>query len=197
MLPGMQSDTGPAAPSELGGGVGLVFVAVVLCALFTGGALGVVATRAEPATPAGPAARPVAGPGAPVPAAAARGRITTRFKELVRLRGVALRERDPRLLQSVWAPGSPGLRRDQAEVERLRSRDRRWDGLRLPVRVFNAYSPRDGHWMVIARLGRSRSELVASTTGAPLRTVPAATAVYRCPMAKVDGRWLLVDLAPS
>src|SRR3982751_707192 len=99
------SSTGPSAESA----GGLTFVAVVLVCLFVAGALGVVATR-RPAPPAAatqePAATAVASES---PAGLARIRIVTRFKELMLLREIALRERDRGLLASIYTPGAAGL----------------------------------------------------------------------------------------
>jgi hypothetical protein len=192
----MPTDPRPDPPHEPGGAVGLVFVGTVLCLLFTAGGLGVLATRAPPAAPPGPATRSSAAVARPDATAAARGRIAARFHRLVRLRETALRERDPALLSSVWAPGSPGLARDRAELDRLRANGRRWDGLHLPVTVLDAYR-RGRDWMVVARLGRSQAELVAAASGTPIRTVAAADATYHCPLVQVGDRWLLVSFAPS
>jgi hypothetical protein len=188
----MESEPRPPSPSaSTDSAVGLAFVAVVLLGLFTAGGLGVLVTRAADEPP-GPAPAMAAS----VPAAAVvRDRIYVRFKELVLLREIALRERDPLLLQSVYAPGASGLARDRAEIARLRRSGRRLDGLRLPVRVFNAYRPGGGRWVVIARLGRSPARLVTDS-GRPVRPVEGRDGVYRCTLVRRDGRWLLSRLTP-
>jgi hypothetical protein len=190
--------TGPDPPpsrASAGSAVGLTFVAVVLVTLFAAGAVGVVATRAS--APA-PAAEPE--PGTTLPPARAGGplrdQIVARFKELMLLREIALRERDPRLLESVYVPGAPGLARDRAEIARLRGADRRLDGLRLPVRVFDAVRPGDGSWVVIARLGRSPARLVTGS-GRQVKAVRGQAAVHRCTLVRRDGRWMLLRFAPA
>jgi hypothetical protein len=191
----MQTEPEPSpSRSSAGSAVGLTFVAVVLVGLFVAGALGVVATRTA-ATAAAPDPEPEVVTSAHT-AVLARDKIVVRFKELMLLREIALRERDPRLLESVYAPGARGLARDRAEIARLRDADRRLDGLRLPVRVFNAYRPGNGSWVVIARLGRSPARLVTGT-GRQVKAVRGSAAVYRCTLVRRDGRWMLMRFAPS
>ena len=194
----MQSEPDPSpSRSSAESAVGLAFVAIVLVSLFAAGALGVVATRAAGPTPASaPDPEPDAAPAPAQDAVLARDRVAARFKELMLLREIALRERDPRLLQSVWAPGVAGLAADRAEIERLRDADRRLDGLRLPVRVFNAYRPGDGSWVVIARLGRSAAREVTGS-GRQVRATRSSAAVYRCTVVGRDGSWRLLRLMRS
>jgi hypothetical protein len=193
----MQTDPDPSSGPSAESAVGLTFVAVVLVFLFVAGAVGVVATR-QPAPPAAATRQPEAttavasGPAASL----ARTRILARFKELMLLREIALRERDQGLLASVYAPGAAGLARDRAEIARLRSAGRRLDGLRLPVKVLNAYRPGNGTWVVIARVTRSPARLV-NGSGRPLRATRASAAVYRCVLVKRAGSWRVLRLARS
>jgi hypothetical protein len=191
----MQTERGPS-PSQPSaeGAVGLAFVAIVLVSLFAAGALGVVATRR---------AAPAPDPGTDPEAAAAssatlvvKDRIVSRFRELMLLREIALRERDPRLLESVFAAGAPGLTRDRAEIERLRDAGRRLDGLRMPVKVFDAYRPGNGTWVVVARLGRSPARLVTGS-GRQVRATQATAALYRCTLVQRNGSWRLLRFAPA
>ena len=194
----MQTDPDPSpSRSSAESAVGLTFVAVVLVSLFVAGSLGVVATR-EAASAADQAQEP--GGGTPVatatPAALVRQRIVDRFRELMLLREIALRERDRRLLESVYAPGAAGLARDRAEIARLRSSGRRLDGLRLPVKVFEAHRAGDGTWVVIARIGRSPARLV-TRSGRQVRATRASAAVYRCNLVRRGGSWRILGLVPS
>jgi hypothetical protein len=194
----MQSESDPSpSRSSAESAVGLAFVAIVLVSLFAAGALGVVATRAAGSAPAAaPDPEPDAATASARDAVLARDRIVARFKELMLLREIALRERDPRLLESVWASGAAGLAADRAEIERLRDADRRLDGLRLPVRVFNAYRPGDGSWVVIARLGRSAAREVTGS-GRQVRATRSSAAVYRCTVVRRDGSWRVLRLVRS
>jgi hypothetical protein len=194
----MQSEPDPSrSRSSAESAVGLAFVAIVLVSLFAGGALGVVATRAAGSAPAAaPDPEPDAATAPAQGAVLARNRVVARFKELMLLREIALRERDPRLLESVWAPGVAGLAADRAEIERLRDAGRRLDGLRLPVRVFNAYRPGDGSWVVIARLGRSAAREVTGS-GRQVRATRSSAAVYRCTVVRRDGSWRVLRLVRS
>jgi hypothetical protein len=194
----MQSKPEPShSRSSADSAVGLAFVAIVLVSLFAAGALGVVATLAASSTPApAPDPEPDAATASAQGAVLARDRVVARFKELMLLREIALRERDPRLLESVWAPGVAGLVADRAEIERLRGADRRLDGLRLPVRVFNAYRPGDGSWVVIARLGRSAAREVTGS-GRQVRATRSSAAVYRCTVVRRDGSWRVLRLVRS
>ncbi len=193
----MQTDPEPS-PSEPSAesAVGLTFVAVVLVSLFLAGSLGVVATRQRaPATEAGQETDATST--APVTRTALhRDRVVARFRELMLLREIALRERDRRLLESVYAPGAGGLARDRAEIARLRSSGRRLDGLRLPVKVFDAYRPGNGTWVVVARVGRSPARLVTGS-GRQVRATRASAAVYRCTLVRRDGSWRLLRLVRS
>jgi hypothetical protein len=188
-------DPDPASRrASVGSAVGLAFVAVVLVGLCTAGALGVVVTRTAAEDPAPePERAAVASAQEAVPV---RDQVVARFEELMLLREIALRERNPWLLESVYVQGAPGLARDRAEIERLRRSDRRLDGLRLPVEVVDADPLRDGRWLVVAELGRSPARLVTGS-GRQVKAVKGSAAVYRCTLAKQDGRWLLLGLARS
>jgi hypothetical protein len=177
--------------------VGLAFVAIVLVSLFAAGTLGVLATRVNTSTPDAaqdPQVTAVAS-ASTTTTTPVRNRITARFRELMLLREIALRERDPRLLESVYAPGAPGLAKDRAEIARLRSAGRRLDGLRLPVKVFDAYRAGDGTWVVVARVGRSPARLVTGS-GRQVRATRATADVYRCILVQRAGSWRLLRLAP-
>jgi hypothetical protein len=190
--PDPDPSTGPSAESA----VGLTFVAVVLVCLFVAGALGVIATR-QPAPSTAATQEPEATAVASESTASlARTRIVTRFKELMLLRGIALRERDQGLLASVYTPGAAGLDRDRAEIARLRSARHRLDGLRFPVKVLNAYRPGNGTWVVIARVTRSPARLVTGS-GRPVRATRASATVYRCVLVQREGSWKVLRLVPS
>jgi hypothetical protein len=183
----MESDPRPPSSSpRTDSAVGLAFVGAVLLVLFAAGGLGVLATTAAGDQPQ-PAAPRVTRPQVPV---ALRERIFARFKELVLMRQIALRERDPQLLGSVYAPGAPGLASDRAEIDRLRRAGQRLEGLRLPVKVFNAYRPGGGRWVVIARMHRTGARLVTES-GRPVGTVAGSSDVCRCTLVNRGGQWLL------
>jgi len=186
----------PPDPSSAESAVGLAFVAIVLVSLFVAGALGVVATRQ-----AGSAGDPGQEPEQTAVASASttalgRNLIVSRFRELVLLREIALRERDTGLLASVYVPGAAGLAVDQAEIARLRSSGRRLDGLRLPVKVLDATRQGNGSWVVVARIGRTPARLVTGS-GRQVRATRASTAVYRCTLVKRHGSWRLLRLVRS
>jgi hypothetical protein len=192
----MQTDPGPSYGRSAESAVGLTFVAVVLVGLFVAGALGVVATR-RPAPAADPAQEPEStAVAAASTAEVVRDRMVSRFKELMLLREIALRERDQGLLASVYAPGASGLARDRAEIARLRSAGRRLDGLRFPVKVLKAYRSGNGTWMVIARVTRSPARLVTGS-GRPVRATRARAAVYRCVLVNREGSWRVLRLVRS
>ncbi|MDF2742735.1 MAG: hypothetical protein K0S88_4111 [Actinomycetia bacterium] len=192
----MQTEPDPSpSQSSAESAVGLTFVALVLVTLFAAGSLGVIATRQQAAA-RDPGQEPSTGAVAAASTAVAKDRIVSRFRELMLLREIALRERDPLLLASVYAPGAPGLARDRAEIARLRSSGRRLDGLRLPVKVFNAYRPGNGRWVVIARVGRSPARLVTGS-GRQVRATRASAAIYRCTLVERNGSWRLLRLTRS
>jgi hypothetical protein len=192
----MQTDPEPSPfQSSAESAVGLTFVAIVLVSLFVAGSLGVVATR-HVGSARDPGQETDATAVGATPAALVRDRIVSRFRELMLLREIALRERDPLLLDSVYAQGATGLASDQAEIARLRSSGRRLDGLRLPVRVFDAKRTGDGRWVVVARVGRSPARLVTGS-GRQVRATRATAAVYRCTLVQRDGSWRILRLTPS
>jgi hypothetical protein len=193
----MQTNPEPSPdPSSAESAVGLAFVAIVLVSLFAAGALGVVATRQ-----AGSAGDPGQEPEQTAVASASttalgRNLIVSRFRELVLLREIALRERDTGLLASVYVPGAAGLAADRAEIARLRSSGRRLAGLRLPVKVLDATRRGNGSWVVVARIGRTPARLVTGS-GRQVRATRASTAVYRCTLVERHGSWRLLRLARS
>jgi hypothetical protein len=191
----MQTDPDPSSGPSAESAVGLTFVAVVLVCLFVAGALGVVATR-QPARSAATAEPEATAVAAESTAGLAGTRIVTRFKELMLLREIALRERDQGLLASVYAPGAAGLARDRAEIARLRSAGRRLAGLRLPVKVLEAYRPGNGTWVVLARVTRSPARLVTKS-GRPVRATRASAATYRCTLVQREGSWRVLRLDRS
>jgi hypothetical protein len=193
----MQTEPDPSPPStaEAESAVGLAFVAIVLVSLFVAGTLGVLATR-ELAQSADPGQETDATTVAATPAALVRDRIVSRFRELMLLREIALRERDRLLLDSVYAPGAEGLARDGAEIARLRSSGRRLDGLRMPVKVLQARRSGTGSWLVVARVSRSPARLVTGS-GRQVRATRASAAVYRCTLVKRDGSWRILRFARS
>ena len=192
----MQTDPEPSPfQSSAESAVGLTFVAIVLVSLFVAGSLGVVATR-HVGSARDPGQETDATAVGATPAALVRDRIVSRFRELMLLREIALRERDRLLLDSVYAPGAVGLARDQGEIARLRSSGRRLDGLRLPVRVFDAKRTGDGRWVVVARVGRSPARLVTGS-GRQVRATRATAAVYRYTLVQRDGSWRILRLTPS
>jgi hypothetical protein len=192
----MQTDPEPSPfQSSAESAVGLTFVAIVLVSLFVAGSLGVVATR-HVGSARDPGQETDATAVGVTPAALVRDRIVSRFRELMLLREIALRERDRLLLDSVYAQGATGLATDQAEIARLRSSGRRLDGLRLPVRVFEAKRTGDGRWVVVARVGRSPARLVTGS-GRQVRATRATAAVYRCTLVQRDGSWRILRLTPS
>jgi hypothetical protein len=175
----------------------LAFVAIVLVSLFVGGSLGVVATRgAGTSADPGQEAEGIAVASTSTAAMRVRDRIVSRFSELMLLREIALRERDPGLLESVYAPGAAGLVRDRAEIARLRDSGRRLDGLRMPVKVFSAHKPGNGSWVVIARVGRSSARLVTGS-GRQVKATRASAVVYRFTLVRQDGSWRVLRFAPS
>ena len=193
----MQTNPEPSPdPSSAESAVGLAFVAIVLVSLFVAGSLGVVATRQ-----AGSAGDPGQEPEQTAVASASttalgRNLIVSRFRELVLLREIALRERDTGLLASVYVPGAAGLAADRAKIARLRSSGRRLDGLRLPVKVLDATRQGNGSWVVVARIGRTPARLVTGS-GRQVRATRASTAVYRCTLVERHGSWRLLRLARS
>jgi hypothetical protein len=192
----MQTDPDPSYGRSAESAVGLTFVAIVLVGLFVAGALGVIATR-RPAAAADPGQEPEStAVAAASTAEVVRDGMVARFKELMLLREIALRERDQGLLASVYAPGASGLARDRAEIARLRSSGSRLDGLRLPVKVFSAHRLGNGRWVVIARLGRSPARLVTGN-GRPGRATHASAATYRCTLVKQQGSWRVLSLVRS
>ena len=193
----MQTNPEPSPdPSSAESAVGLAFVAIVLVSLFVAGSLGVVATR-QAASAADPGQEPEQTAVASASTTAlGRNLIVSRFRELVLLREIALRERDTGLLASVYVPGAAGLAADRAEIARLRSSGRRLAGLRLPVKVLDATRQGNGSWVVVARIGRTPARLVTGS-GRQVRATRASTAVYRCTLVKRHGSWRLLRLATS
>ena len=193
----MQTDSDPSPQSSAESAVGLTFVAVVMVSLCVAGSLGVVATRqSAPAADGAQETEAIAVASASTADLRARDRIVTRFTELMLLREIALRERDPSLLNSVYAPDAAPLAKDRAEIARLRSSNRRLDGLRMPVKVLDVLRPGNGTWVVIARVGRSPARVVTGT-GRQVRSTNATAVVYRCTLVRQNGSWQVLRLVQS
>lgn len=193
----MQTDSDPSPQSSAESAVGLTFVAVVLVSLCVAGSLGVVATRQPaPAADGAPETEAIAVASAATADLRARDRIVTRFTELMLLREIALRERDPSLLNSVYAPRATGLVRDRTEIARLRSSGRRLDGLRMPVKVLDVFRAGNGTWVVVARVSRSSARLVTGT-GRQVRSTRATATTYRCTLVQQNGSWQVLRLVST
>lgn len=189
----------PQPRRDSGALVGLLFVGLVMTLLFSGGAFGVLVTRA---TSTAATTEPVLVGPPPTLAtdptlATVHDHVVRRFRQIIALRQTALVERDEGVLQTIYVPGSPNLRRDREEIRGLLEGHRRWDGLILPASVFRAYQLDSRRWMVIAQLGRSGARL-ETDSGALLRQVPAAEAVYWCTMLDDPVRgWRLDRMVPA
>jgi hypothetical protein len=166
--------------------VGLFFVGLVLVALFSSGAAGVVATRTSVPTQTTIASVE----------SAERAEVTARFQQIMALRQQALRKRDLGLLRGIYTPDSPQLRRDRTEIQTLRRKRERWVGLELPVSILKASADSSRRWTIVALLGRSDARLETSS-GELIRKVDGNRQVYWCSMVKDPGRgWLVYQLVP-
>ena len=193
----MQTELDSSPQSSAESAVGLTFVAIVLVSLFVAGSIGVVATRrSAPAADGAQETEAIAVAAAATADLRARERIATRFAELMLLREIALRERDPSLLNSVYAPSAAALARDRGEIARLRSSGRRLDGLRMPVKVLDVLRPGNGTWVVIARVSRSSTRVVTGT-GRQVRATKATAVTYRCTLVRQNGSWRILRLVRS
>jgi hypothetical protein len=182
-------------PSQGGNAAtGLIFVGVVLAALFAAGIAAVVAGepgRQAAATAPGPATGTAAASGP----AGRRNEVANRLAELVRLRDTALARRDPALLARVYVRGCVNRRYDQAAINQLRSGHVRWLGLRSTVEVLDATQTGAGRWTLVAAVSRAGARLVTDG-GRPLRAVPAQRRVLRFTMLRLpDSRWALLGIA--
>jgi hypothetical protein len=176
----------PSTSARADSAVGLAFVGTVLLALFACGALGVLATAEAARRPAAPPTRTTH----PPVSADLRERIFARFQELVLLRQIALRERDPLLLGSVYAPGArPGRRprRDRPATPRRAAPARPaaagQDLQRLPARRRalggdRPHAPLPGH-------AGDRAGHAAADRGGQRRRVPLHPGQPRRPLGAV------------
>jgi hypothetical protein len=166
--------------------VGLFFVGLVLVALFSSGAAGVVATRTSVPTETTTASVE----------SAERAEVTARFQQIMALRQQALRRRDLSVLRAIYTPDSPQLRRDRTEIQTLWRKHERWVGLQLPVSILKASADSDRRWMIVALLGRSDARLETSS-GELIRKVDGNRQVYWCSLVKDPGKgWLVYQLVP-
>jgi hypothetical protein len=166
----------------------MFFVGLVLVALFSSGAAGVLATRT--AAPPEPTSSPRA------VESAERAEVTARFQQIMRQRQDALTRLDLDLLHGIYTPDSPQLRKDRNEIQTLRRKRERWVGLVLPVSVLQARAESSRRWTVVALLGRSDTRL-ETNSGELIRKVEGNRQVYWCSMVKDPGKgWLLFKLTP-
>jgi hypothetical protein len=161
-------------------------VGLVLVALFSSGAAGVIATRT--ATPTETTVNSAE--------SAERAVVTARFKQIMGLRQQALRRLDPSILRGIYTPDSPQLRKDRTEIQTLRRKQERWIGLVLPVSILKASVDSSRRWTIVALLGRSDARLETSA-GDLIRKVEGNRQVYWCTLVRDPGRvWLLSKLVP-
>ena len=158
----------------------------MLVVLFSSAAAGVMATRtgAPTQTTTNPAQ------------ARERAEVTSRFTRIMAVRQRALLLRDMTLLRDIYTPDSPQLHKDRTEIKALRTKHRRWVGMRLPVQVLKATEVSSRRWTVVALLGRSDARLEFES-GELIREVPGNRQVYWCTLIKDPAKgWLLYNLVP-
>ena len=66
----------------------------------------------------------------------------------------------------------------------------------MPVKVFGAYRPGNGSWVVIARVSRSPARLITGS-GRQVRATRASANVYRFTLVRQNGSWRVLRFAPS
>ncbi|HEY2960010.1 MAG TPA: hypothetical protein VGM21_17665 [Actinomycetota bacterium] len=190
------------SPDRGNAATGLVFVGIVLTALFASGIGGVVATRPpQPASPpAATADRPAAARFGVVSAAApsTRRAVAATLAQLVGQRDAALSSRDATLLARVYAGGCANRRYDQAAIAGLLRDRQRWLGLRSTVRVLQATQTGARRWTLVAAVSRAPARLVTEA-GRPVRAVPTRRQVLRFTMLWLPRgeRWALLGIASA
>jgi hypothetical protein len=172
------------------GRVSVVIFVIVLAVLV---AVGAVVSRSEEATSSAPSSSPPAGSRSTATTiAVARTEITSRLREILKVRDQALLSRDAQLLSDIYTVDCECLEDGRALIRQLRKENVVWKDVNTNMIVENTEEVNDRLWIVVATV-RTPPVRIETEAGRLVRIVPAERNRVRFALAKPmnEEEWLL------
>jgi hypothetical protein len=180
-----------ASPSaSRGGRISVVLFVIVLAVLV---AVGAMVSRSEEATSSAPSSsRPAGGGSTTTTIAVAKTEITSRLREILKVRDRALLARDARLLSDIYTVDCKCLEDGKALIRQLRKENVVWKGVSTNITIENTEEVDDRLWIVVATV-QTPPVRIETEAGRLVRIVPAERNRVRFALAKPmnEEEWLL------
>jgi hypothetical protein len=121
-----------------------------------------------------------------------KAEVTSRLREILRIRDEALRTRNADLLKEIYTVDCPCLEDGRALITQLRKQRIVWKGVATRIAVRSSEEVDSRLWIVIATL-RTPSVRIETETGRLVRVVPPEENIVRFALARPhnDDDWLL------
>ena len=160
-----------ASPSaSRGGRISVVLFVIVLAVLV---AVGAMVSRSEEATSSAPSSsRPAGGGSTTTTIAVAKTEITSRLREILKVRDRALLARDARLLSDIYTVDCKCLEDGKALIRQLRKENVVWKGVSTNITIENTEEVDDRLWIVVATV-QTPPVRIETEAGRLVRIVPA------------------------
>ena len=180
-----------ASPSaSRGGRISVVLFVIVLAVLV---AVGAMVSRSEEATSSAPSSsRPAGGGSTTTTIAVAKTEITSRLREILKVRDRALLARDARLLSDIYTVDCKCLEDGKALIRQLRKENVVWKGVSTNITIENTEEVDDRLWIVVATV-QTPPVRIETEAGRLVRIVPEERNRVRFALAKPmnEEEWLL------
>ena len=180
-----------ASPSaSRGGRISVVLFVIVLAVLV---AVGAMVSRSEEATSSAPSSsRPAGGGSTTTTIAVAKTEITSRLREILKVRDRALLARDARLLSDIYTVDCKCLEDGKALIRQLRKENVVWKGVSTNMTIESIEKVNDRLWIVVATV-RTPPVRIEPEAGRLVRIVPSERNRVRFALAKPtnEEEWLL------
>jgi len=180
-----------ASPSaSRGGRISVVLFVIVLAVLV---AVGAMVSRSEEATSSAPSSSRPAGSGSTATTiAVAKTEITSRLREILKVRDRALLARDAQLLSEIYTVDCKCLEDGRALIRQLRKENVVWKDISTNITIENTEQVNDLLWIVVATV-QTPPVRIETEAGRLVRIVPAERNRVRFALAKPmnEEEWLL------
>jgi len=182
-----------ALPSASRSGRVAVLLFVVVLALLV--AVGAVVSRSEEATSSAPSSSRPAGSAstAATIAVVKQTEITSRLREILKVRDRALLARDAQLLSDIYTIDCKCLEDGRALIRQLRKENVVWKGVSTNITIESTEKANDRLWIVVATV-RTPPVRIETEAGRLVRIVPSERNRVRFALAKPtnEEEWLLL-----
>ena len=188
--PQVLPEASPSTSRRGRGRVSMVLSVIVLSVLV---AVGAVLSRSEEATSSAPSSsRPAGGGSTTTTIAVAKTEITSRLREILKVRDRALLARDARLLSDIYTVDCKCLEDGKALIRQLRKENVVWKGVSTNITIENTEEVDDRLWIVVATV-QTPPVRIETEAGRLVRIVPAERNRVRFALAKPmnEEEWLL------